>query len=175
MIIELLEGICKKLEEKEIEYMLSGSVAMSLYAVPRFTRDIDIVVNLKEEKTDDFFEIFSNDFYFNKNTVFEEVKKKGMFNVIDNATSCKIDFVIRKDDEFRKHEFSRKQYKKVFHFNAWVVSAEDLVISKIIWIQQIISQQQITDIRSILSNPKIDKGYIKHWCKKLSLSTYNLI
>ena len=44
MILELLEEVCNKLEEINIPYMLSGSLAMNVYTVPRMTRDIDIVI-----------------------------------------------------------------------------------------------------------------------------------
>ena len=47
MILELLKKICKLLESQNIEYMLSGSLALNTYTIPRMTRDIDIIVHLK--------------------------------------------------------------------------------------------------------------------------------
>ena len=64
MIFRLLEKICKSLNEKEIPYMLSGSVAMNTYATPRMTSDIDIVINLKLSDLDNFSEIFKEGYYF---------------------------------------------------------------------------------------------------------------
>ena len=54
-----------------------------------------------------------------------------MFNVIDNSTGLKIDFVLRKPTEYRQIEFDRQIREVVFGFMAWVVTAEDLLISKI--------------------------------------------
>ena len=173
MLIELLKYVCNSLEENKIEYMLSGSIALSLYAVPRFTRDIDIVLNLKKEDIEKFIALFENNFYLNSKTIKHEVDKKGMFNIIDNNSGYKIDFIIKKETEFRNAEFARKQFKKVFDFNAWVVSAEDLIISKIIWIQTYVSDTQMNDIRSLLRNDSIDKVYITDWCNKLRISTFN--
>ena len=42
-----LQDLCSKLEGGGIGYMLTGSLAMSYYARPRMTRDIDIVVALE--------------------------------------------------------------------------------------------------------------------------------
>lgn len=175
MIIELLKNICEQFEEKKIEYMLSGSIAMSIYAVPRFTRDVDIVINLKKEEAEKFISIFSDKFYLNQKTVIEETVKKGMFNVIDQTSGYKIDFIVKKNNEFRDEEFKRRRYEKIFDFHAWIVSPEDLILSKLIWIQKSQSDTQINDIRSLLRNTSIDKNYILAWCKKLKIFTFNLI
>ena len=42
--LELLKLVCQRLEEAGIAYMLTGSLAANFYAVPRMTRDIDIVI-----------------------------------------------------------------------------------------------------------------------------------
>ena len=51
-MLKLLERICYILDALQIPYMLSGSVAMNLYADPRMTQDIDIVVEIDEFKPD---------------------------------------------------------------------------------------------------------------------------
>lgn len=175
MIEELLKYTCGQLEKKNIEYMLSGSIAMTIYATPRFTRDIDIVINLKKEDVNSFISIFTDTFYINNNTVLEEIEKKGMFNVIDQNSGYKIDFIIKKETDFRNEEFRRKVYKPIFNFNAWIVSPEDLFISKIIWIQSSPSDMQMSDLRALINHKAIDKKYISDWCTKLKLLTYNLI
>ncbi len=49
MILKLLKRITQSLEDKQIPYMLSGSIALNNYAIPRMTMDIDIIIALKEE------------------------------------------------------------------------------------------------------------------------------
>ena len=39
-----LQDLCARLESARIAYMLTGSLAMSFYARPRMTRDVDLVV-----------------------------------------------------------------------------------------------------------------------------------
>jgi hypothetical protein len=53
-ISEILKIVCAELENRDIEYMLSGSLAMNIYTIPRLTRDIDIVINLKISDIDNF-------------------------------------------------------------------------------------------------------------------------
>jgi hypothetical protein len=47
-ITKLLQTVTQILEQQNIPYMLSGSLALTLYAMPRATRDIDIVVSYKK-------------------------------------------------------------------------------------------------------------------------------
>lgn len=175
MILELLQRIANELENTKIPYMLSGSIALNHYSIPRMTVDIDIVIELYEENLSNFLNIFGENYYLNKETVLIETKKHGMFNVIDFETGFKIDFIIRKESDYRKHEFLRRRKVEIANFEVWIVSAEDLVISKIEWIQQLQSDKQITDIKNLLAYPEIDKVYIKDWCNKIGLKTFNLI
>jgi hypothetical protein len=43
--------------------MLSGSVAMSIYSLPRFTRDFDFVVHLQTKDVKSLVEYFSEGYY----------------------------------------------------------------------------------------------------------------
>jgi len=175
MILSLLKRISNSLEEKQIPYMLSGSLALNIYTIPRMTLDIDIVIDLKENKLQDFFSIFGEGYYINKQTVEEETKCQGMFNIIDYETGFKIDFIIRKDTTYHKLEFERRRKIKITDFITRVVSPEDLIIAKIKWIQEFQSDKQTQDIRNLLANPSIDKQYIKEWCKELDLKTFELL
>ena len=62
-MIEFLKLLVNYFEQKEITYMLSGSVAMSLYTLPRLTRDFDFVVNLKPGNVKNLVEQFQEGYY----------------------------------------------------------------------------------------------------------------
>ena len=84
MISDLLIQITEALESENIAYMLSGSIAMNSYTVPRMTLDIDIVIGLREENLPAFLSLFDDRYYINHDTVNNEVKRLGMFNIIDH-------------------------------------------------------------------------------------------
>lgn len=46
--LEVLRKVVEKLCDLDIEYMLSGSVAMNFYGQPRMTRDFNIVIVIRE-------------------------------------------------------------------------------------------------------------------------------
>lgn len=174
MILELLKRVCKSLDENDIPYMISGSIAMNIYAIPRMTRDIDIVVELSLGRIDEFTDLFP-DSYFNKDAIREEVMRKGIFNIIDHSTGFKLDFILRKDTKYSMLAFARRNRIAELDTELWVISLEDLIIAKIIWIQQYQSDTQIQDIENLLLNPDKDMKYIIKWCNELRLKTYDLI
>lgn len=155
--------------------MLSGSLALNVYAIPRMTRDIDFVVELQEPDIEKFLKIFQLNFYINPQTVKAEVARNGMFNVIDQETGFKIDFIVRKNTEFRKLEFARRKKIDISGFSAFIVTPEDLIISKLEWIQRLQSGKQIEDIVNLLEYKELDVEYIKNWCNLLHLNTFNLL
>jgi hypothetical protein len=175
MISDLLRRITEALESKNIPYMLSGSIAMNSYTVPRMTLNIDIVIELGEENLPAFLSLFDEKYYINRDTVNIEVKRPGMFNIIDHDTGYKIDFIVRKNTIYRKHEFERRKKMKIGGIDVWIVSPEDLIISKIIWIQELTSEKQMHDIKNLLATPGIEMEYFVHWCRELKLNTYKLI
>ncbi len=175
MFLELLKTITQLLEQKGIGYMVSGSLAVNVYSVPRMTLDIDIVIELNETNRKSFLEIFKSGYYINEEATLTEIRRKGMFNVIDHKSGLKIDLIIRKDTEYRRLELSRKTRKMIENVPVWLVSAEDLVISKIEWIQQLQSDKQMQDIKYLMALPDLDKNYISSWCNKLHLKTFDLI
>jgi hypothetical protein len=173
-LLNLLQYVTEQLEAVEIPYMISGSIAMNIYTVPRMTRDIDIVVALYNDKIDSMAGIFEDGFYISKDHIPEELKRQGMFNVIDFKSGQKIDFIIRKSTPFHLEEFSRRNKSDFYGFDMWVTTIEDLIISKLIWIQQLQSDTQLRDINNLKNSVEVDKDYINKWVKEMKLNTFNL-
>jgi len=155
--------------------MLSGSIAMGIYVVPRATKDIDFVVQLRPKDIESFAAHFEGAYYCSKDAVADAVSRQSIFNVIDHASGFKADFVVLKNSEYRLAEFERKQRADFYGIEIYVVSPEDLLISKLIWIQEWQSAVQIEDIKNLVSIPGLQFEYVTNWIKKLNLNTFNLI
>ena len=169
--LEILKTIADHLESRNIPYMVTGSMAMNFYAVPRMTRDIDVVVELKSEDVDSLADLFEKDFYFDKQMAQDEIKKSGMFNIIHNKAIVKVDFIIRKESEYRKLEFNRRRKVSLENVHFWIVSPEDLILSKLFWAKDSLSEMQLGDIKNISRTvPKLDQKYIENWVPNLGLA-----
>ena len=84
--------------------MITESMATNFYAT-RMTRDIDLVVELKETDVGRVVTLFQNDYYIDRDMVERAVKTRSMFNMINNALVIKVDCVVRKDSAYRQEGF----------------------------------------------------------------------
>ena len=170
--LEVLRKVAEKLRDLDIEYMLSGSVAMNFYGQPRMTRDIDIVIPIKETQIRRFIDSFNEEFYIDSEMVLKEVSGKGMFNVILNDYIVKVDFILRKDTKYDINAFERRRLVNVGDFEICLISPEDLVPNKLLWAREGNSEIQKRDVKNILMiTDDIDFNYLRDWSKRLTVDS----
>ncbi len=174
-MIPFLKVLVEYFDKEKIPYMLSGSVAMSIYSLPRFTRDFDFIVHLQPKDVKGLLSYFNKGYYCDEDAVQEAIANKSMFNIIDHQSSYKADFIILKNEPYRLIEFERRKTVAFLDMQINLVSPEDLIISKIIWIQQIQSGIQKEDIRIMLETDGLDRVYIDKWVAALKLNTFSLL
>ncbi len=77
--LEVLTIVTGRLESARISYMVTGSIAANYYAVPRMTRDIDLVVELSAGDADRLCALFEGDFYVDQPAVRGAIAERGAF------------------------------------------------------------------------------------------------
>ena len=167
--IDILRDVCKRLKEADIPYMLTGSMAMNYYAIPRMTRDIDIVVDIDSSDVSKIEKHFSNDYLLSRDAAEDAVYRKSMFNMIHNDSVIKVDLIVRKSNEYRQVEFARRKRVKIADFEVYLVSKEDLILSKLYWAKDSRSEMQLKDVTNILATG-FDEDYLDKWAEKLALT-----
>lgn len=168
--LDLIKEVASRLSEAGIEYMITGSMAMAVYATPRMTRDIDVIIQVSSEDTGKIVNLFKDDFYIDETSVRSAVQSRGMFNVIHNESIIKVDFIVRKDEEYRALEFSRRLRIEVEGVTIAVVAPEDLILSKLVWARESGSDLQLRDVSQMLAILNdLDNDYIEHWSEKLEV------
>ncbi|HRG48822.1 MAG TPA: hypothetical protein PLG41_21630 [Leptospiraceae bacterium] len=166
--LKVLEEVIQKLNKSSIDYMLTGSLALSLYTEPRMTRDIDIVISIENLRSSHFAKLFQDKFYIDEEAVQLAIKHEKMFNMIHNETGVKRDFIIQKATEFEKVKFKNKQPLNLNDFTCLTIRKEDLIIQKLYWAKDSFSEMQLGDVRNLLKSG-YDSNYINDWIKKLKL------
>lgn len=174
-MFDFLRAIISFFQKNNIPYMLSGSVAMSTYVLPRFTRDFDFIVHLKPGDALLLSNHFKDGYYCDEESIVDAISRKSMFNIIDHKSFYKADFVILKNEAYRIKEFERRRQMDFLDMKISIVSPEDLFLSKLIWIQQLKSEQQILDIKLLAEIRELDWNYIRSWIKELKLDTFGII
>ncbi len=149
--------------------MLTGSVALNSYAQPRMTRDIDLVVAFVMRDAGRIAEVLGPEYYVSEDAAREAVLHQNSFNAIHQQTLIKVDFMIRKQDDYRLHEFTRRVRLRVTDFDLWVVSKEDLILSKLHWAQESLSERQLADVENLIATG-CDTAYLRQWSAALNLT-----
>jgi hypothetical protein len=93
-----------------------------------------------------------------------------MFNAIHEDAIIKVDFICRKNDAFRLLEFERRRQVSIGDFKTWIVSREDLILSKLFWARDSESQTQRQDVINLLS-ADCDIEYLRRWALPLGVSS----
>lgn len=168
-MIETLRDFVQKMNVLGIEYMVTGSYAMSAYGEIRMTRDINVVVQLSETHAKPFFETFKDEYYVSDESIRNAVRRRSMFNVISHAHGGKVDCIIQKDTEFARTSFSRRFKVSFSGIEFWTTTKEDLIIAKLNCAKDSHSEMQIRDIAN-LTESEYDSGYVAKWIADMDLA-----
>ena len=82
-----------------------------------------------------------------------------MFNLIHNETIIKLDCIVLKSDQYRQEEFARRRLVLLGNFETWIVSREDLILSKLYWARDSKSELQLRDVKNLLT-ADCDRPYL---------------
>jgi hypothetical protein len=167
--LDVLRLVSQRFNDAGIAFMLTGSVAMNFYAQPRMTRDIDLVVALTDADAERLVRLFEPDFYIDASVVTSAIARRSIFNLIHFDSVFKVDCIVRKDEPFRLEEFARRRQIHLPGFDTWIVSREDLLLSKLVWAKGSGSEVQLEDARNLIML-ECDLDYVRRWARLLSVS-----
>ncbi|MBC8289785.1 MAG: hypothetical protein H8E37_05660 [Planctomycetes bacterium] len=171
--VELLQFTIELLDRLEITYAIVGSFASGAYGEPRFTQDIDILVELQRHHIEELCRSFPPaEFYVSKAAVQEAVSNRRPFNVIHPTSGNKIDFMLTRNDEWGASQLSRRQLIEVATgCHGFVASPEDIILGKLVYYREGGSEKHLRDITGILkvAVEEIDSDYICRYADILNV------
>jgi len=130
---EFLVDVLQRLNSAGVDYMLTGSMASNFWGTPRTTHDVDIVVLLKPDQVDRFAAAFEPGFFIQRESVRAVFQPPHQFNVLDEQSALKADFWQLRQSEFEQEMFRRRLSLELFGTQAWVATAEDVLLHKLYW------------------------------------------
>jgi hypothetical protein len=166
--LDVLRVVSERLDAARIPYMLTGSYALAFYTTPRMTRDLDLVISLGEDDIGAIVKVFESDFYIDVDDVRSAVRSRSQFNLMHLKSGIKVDLIIRKAAEYRQVEFARRRQVNFAGVKTWIVTKEDLILSKLDWAKDSGSELQQRDVRSLMDD-SVDREYVEQWAKRLGV------
>lgn len=175
--LQIAIQIAEVLQDLNIQYMVGGSLASSLYGIPRTTQDIDIVADIKMEQVPIVTNLLKNDFFIDKDLFRKSLSMKSSFNMIHLKSMFKVDIFFMKNEEAAVEEMSRRKRFDVSEektHNIFLSSAEDIVVHKLYWYQlgEMVSDRQWNDALGVLKvqGENLDYDYLKKAADRMNVS-----
>ena len=167
--LDVLRIVSERLGASGLAFMLTGSFALAYYATPRMTRDIDLVVALEDRDIAPLVAAFTADFYIDADAARDAVRTERLFNLMHLESGIKVDLIVRKGTEYRQVEFARRQPVRLAGVATWIVSREDLILSKLVWAGDSGSELQLRDVAQLLGE-SVDFDYVRRWAPTLGVA-----
>lgn len=171
-IQNVLQQITSALDQAGIAYMLCGSFASAFYGTARSTQDIDFVIQASPAQLRAFIGgLPAGQYYADLDSALEAEQRQSMFNVIDQVTGWKIDFIMPKPRPYSQEEFRRRKRVTLHGVPLFMTTAEDTIISKLEWARLGQSERQIQDVAAVLRVQwnDLDHTYLESWILVLAL------
>jgi hypothetical protein len=171
---ELLAYLAAALARLGLRYFVTGSVATVFYGEPRFTNDIDVVVELLPARAAPLVAAFPPpDFYLDLEAAERAARNHGMFNVIHPRSGLKIDFNVSDGGAFDRSRFERARPVRVgAGVEVSFASPEDVVVKKLQFHRAGGSEKHLRDVAGVLrvSGADLDRDYIASWAERLEVT-----
>ncbi|MEW6717980.1 MAG: hypothetical protein AB1345_10820 [Chloroflexota bacterium] len=164
------------LEELGVPYLISGSLASTIYGIVRTTQDSDLVVKLHTEHIEPFVMALRGEFYIDEEMIAGAVARQTSFNIIHRETMFKVDVFIPRQRPFENSQFARARRHIISvepRVEALVSSAEDILLAKLEWYRLggETSELQWRDVLGILKVQAkgLDLNYLHSWAERLKV------
>jgi hypothetical protein len=172
MIEQVLRAVLPILELLGIRYLLTGGIAATLHGRPRFTQDIDVVIDPTKAQLSQLLVALDPNFAVNHAAAQDAYARRGEFNAVHRTLIFKVDFWFSTGNAFDTSRLVRAQTMEIAPaLTARIATPEDVIISKLLWLQQGATERSADDIRGIVRarGAKLDLVYLEEMVRELGL------
>jgi len=169
---ELLVDCLRRLNRAGVTYYLTGSMASNYWGIPRTTHDLDFVIQMPASAVGRIIHEFEGDFYIEEAAVRAAYQPPHQFNAIDTRSALKVDFWLPKAEPFDREMLLRRSKVTLFGEPAWVCTAEDVILHKLIWNRISPSDRQLGDAAGVVAVQAnaLDKSYLQKWAHQMKVT-----
>jgi hypothetical protein len=171
--LDLLVDCLRRLNRTGVTYYLTGSMASNYWGIPRTTHDLDFVIQLPPSAVPRIVEAFSPEFHIDEASIRAAYQPPYQFNAIDTRSALKVDFWLPTTQPFDREMLRRRRPVTLFGEPAWITTAEDSILHKLVWNRMTPSDRQLGDAAGVVAvqQDQLDLLHLKTWAGELGVST----
>ncbi len=163
------------LEAAGIRYMITGSVASSIYGEPRNTLDIDLVVLIETNQIPLLPQLFpEDDFYLPPADVVSIESRReahGHFNIIHHHTGLKADIYLSRNHPILPWALEHTRRVPTPACDITVAPPEYVILHKLEFYRESSHQRHLRDIAGIIEQQDLDHEFLNSSIQSLHLQT----
>ena len=159
-----------------VRYYLSGSIACSVYGLPRGAQDIDVVADIQAEHVSPLVKHLQGAYTINAQALHDAIAQRSAFSLLHLSSLVKVDVMLPRGTAFDTLVAQRVQQLSLIegYQPIWIASAEDVVLMRLEWYRDCgaTADDQWNDILGVLKvqAPTLDLKYLHHVAQTLNLS-----
>jgi hypothetical protein len=168
--LDALQRLVEALDAVGVDYMLTGSMAMTFMGEVRFTRDVDVVVAPRPGDLRNLVKVLAEDFGADPETLREGLQAGEMVQVLAPESMAKLDLMPVHAALNSVEVFERRRHVSWRELDLKLIAPEDLIVAKLEWARSSRSAAQLRDIHTLLARGDIDSDYVRRRAAKMGLS-----
>jgi hypothetical protein len=161
------------LEAAGIHYMVTGSVASSIYGEPRNTLDIDLVVLLQTSQIPLLPQLFpEDDFYLPPSDVIAiEARREahGHFNIIHHHTGLKADIYLSRNHQSLPWALKNTRRIATPSCGVTIAPPEYVILHKLEFYRESGHRRHLRDIAGMIEQQDLDRDFLDSSIQSLHL------
>lgn len=171
-LVQPMRDFVRLFEELEITYAVMGGIAVGAHGIPRPTHDLDFTISIKRHRLPELYSAVEQLGYsvpdaFAAGWV-DLVAEMPLVRIRQWVEGKAIDIdMFLAESEFQESVLARRVLAELDAGVAWVVSAEDLILLKLIASRP----RDIGDVFDVfLAQGQLDEDYMQTWAAKLGVN-----
>jgi hypothetical protein len=166
-IEDLVKDITSILEEKKVDYVIVGGIAVAAWGNIRTTRDVDIIVLIDGKEADELEEALKKEkFSIQAEDIRAALKERSHFTIFDDLSEYYIDGkgIYSVNDRIT---LERRRKVRLADFEFYVASPEDIIANKLLFG----SEQDVKDAEGIYARQfdNLDMAHLEARCERLEV------
>lgn len=174
--LQLALRVLRLLEDLGVNAWIGGSLASSIFGIPRATQDADIIADIPPEAARPLVERLGDDFYADLVRITSGIERRASFNLIHLPTMFKVDVFVLGRDAWSRRVIERRRSVEIDEqgTRVLVTSPEDIILHKLCWYREggHVSDRQWGDALGVLQvqGEHLDRRYLKEMAEDLGVS-----